>query len=159
MARVADHETAAGLEERGDDGCGEGARARQHGELLVEQAYEFSLIEPIDETPHEGAQIGGGGCNGLAVARNVGKQQAADAAGGATGRIVNVAARMGLAERLAINPGVQAAEFHAARRELAAAPHFHALHVLGWLVGHSYPFYVLTPLSILGGVAPVIGCA
>jgi hypothetical protein len=70
------------------------------------------------------------------VSRHVGQQQAADAARGAAGRIVNVAARVCLAERLAINPSVQPAEFDALRSELAAAPYFHALHLLRRLIGH-----------------------
>ena len=65
MAGVADGEAAAGLKERCDDRGGESARARQRGELLVEQADEFRLIEPIYETAHQRAQIGGGGCDGL----------------------------------------------------------------------------------------------
>ncbi len=138
MAGVADREAAARLKERGHDGSREGARARQHGELLIEQANEFSLIEPIHKTPHERAKIGGRGGDRLAVARNVGQQQTADAAGGAAGGIVNIAAGMCLAVWLAINPSVEAAEFHAARRELASTPDFHALHVLRRLVGHRF---------------------
>ena len=76
MTGIADGKAAAGLEECGDDRGGEGARARQRGELLVEQADEFGLIQPIDEAPHERAQIGRGGGDRLAVSRDVGQQQA-----------------------------------------------------------------------------------
>ncbi len=146
MARVADRKTAAGLEERSDDGGSKRTAARQDGELLIEEANEFGLIEPVDEAPHEGAQIGGRGCDGLAVSGDIGKQQSADPSGGATGGIVNIAARVRFAEGLAVDPSVEAAEFDGARGELTTAPDFHALHVFGRLIGHAGRFGLLSIL-------------
>jgi membrane protein DedA with SNARE-associated domain len=146
MTRVADRKSAAGLEERGDDGGGKRSAARQNGELLIEEADEFGLIQPVDEASHKSAQIGGGGCYGLSVSRDIGKQQSANASGGATGSIVNIASRVRPAEGLAVDPSVQAAEFDGARSELAAAPDFHALHVLQRLIGHCGRFGLLSIL-------------
>src|SRR5271170_456625 len=113
MARVANRETTAGFEERGDNRRGEGSSAWQHRELLVEQANELSLIQPVYEAAHQCTQIGCGSRDGLAVSRNVGKQQAADTAGSATGCVVHVAARVRLAVRFAVDPSVQSAKFDA----------------------------------------------
>jgi hypothetical protein len=70
------------------------------------------------------------------VAGNVSQQQTGDAAGAATGGIVNVATALSLTVWFAVDPRVEAAEFNATRGELAASPHFHALHLLGWLLVH-----------------------
>jgi hypothetical protein len=70
------------------------------------------------------------------VAGNVCEKQSADAAGRTTRHIINVTTTLGFAERLAVNPHVQAAQFDATRGKLAAAPDFHALHVLRRGFGH-----------------------
>ena len=106
-------------------------------ELFVEQADDFFLIQAIDEAAHQRPQVRCRGSDGLAVAGNVGEQQTADAARGATGNVINVAATLGLAERLAVNPHVQPTEFDAAGSKLAAAPDLHALHVLRGRIGHA----------------------
>ena len=130
MAGVADAEPAAGREKSGDDGGGESALTRESGELLVEETYKFFVVKAIYEAAHQGAQVRGGGSDGFAVTGNIGEEQPADAAGRATGNVVDVAATLGLAERLAVNPDVEAGEFDSAGGDLAAAPDFHALHVL-----------------------------
>jgi len=66
----------------------------------------------------------------MAVARNIGEEQAADAAGSATGNVVDIAATLGLAERLAVDPDIETTQFDATGGKLAAAPDLHALHVL-----------------------------
>src|ERR1700735_2237173 len=116
MSGIANGEPASGREKSGDDGGGESSVAGECGELLVEQANEFFLIEAVHEAAHQGAQIGGGGCYGLAVAGNVGEQQTADASGGATGNVINIAAALRFAEWLAVNPDVEAAQLDAAGR-------------------------------------------
>ncbi len=70
------------------------------------------------------------------MAGNVGEKQAADASAGATGNVIHIAAALRFAERLAVNPHVQPAQFDSAGSELAAAPNFHALHVLRGCVRH-----------------------
>jgi len=137
MASVAKRKTTGGRE-KSRDYCGrEAAVAGERGELLVEQADEFFLIEAIYEAAHERAQIGGGGGYGLAVAGNVSEKQTADSARGATGNVVNVAATLGLAERFAVNPHVQPTQFDTAGSKLAAAPDLHALHVLRRRIHHA----------------------
>ena len=136
MAGVAKRKAPSGLEESGENGGGETAVARKLGKLLVEQAHDFFLVQAIDEAPHQRAQVGCGGSDGVAVAGNVGEKQAADASAGATGNVIHIAAALRFAERLAVNPNVQAAQFDAAGSELAAAPNFHALHVLRGRIRH-----------------------
>ena len=106
MAGIADGEAAGGGEKSCDDGGGETAVAGERGELLVEQTDEFFLIEAIYEAAHQRAQIGSGGGYRLAVAGNIGEQQAGDAAGGAAGYVIDIAAALGFAEGLAVNPDV-----------------------------------------------------
>src|SRR5271168_987557 len=96
MAGVAERKPAAGCEKGGDDRRGEAALAGERGELLVEQADEFFLVEAIDKTAHQGAQVGCHGSDGLAVAGNIREEQAANATGGATGDVVDIAATLGL---------------------------------------------------------------
>src|SRR5689334_22668666 len=138
MTRVADRETPAGFEKRSDDRGGEDRVPRHGGELPVEQPHEFGLIQTVHEAPHERSQVGRRGRDGVSMTRHVRQQQAADTTCGATGSIINVAARMGLAVRLAVDPGVQSSEFDAARGELATAPDLHALHVLRRLWVHCW---------------------
>src|SRR5271170_399608 len=107
MAGIANGEATGGREKSGDDRGGETAVAGERGELLVEQTDELFLIEAIHEAAHQRAQIGCGGGYRLTVAGNIGEQQAGDAAGDATGS------------------------------ELAAAPDFHALHVLRGGIRHT----------------------
>src|SRR5260370_30946117 len=92
----------------------------------------MGLGEPQGERPKMG--WGGGSC--FSIPRHIREQQAADAARGAARRIVNIAAVLRVPVRLAVDPGVQPTEFNAARRELATAPDFHALHVLCRLLAH-----------------------
>src|SRR5258706_5801786 len=70
------------------------------------------------------------------MSRYIREQQAADSARGAARRIINIPAVLRVSVRFAVDPGVQPPEFNAARCELASAPDFHALHVLGRLVAH-----------------------
>ena len=72
----------------------------------------------------------------MAVARNIGEEQAADAAGSATGNVVDIAATLGLAERLAVDPDIETTQFDTAGGKLAAAPDLHALHVLRRRIHH-----------------------
>jgi len=130
MAGVAKREPATGCEKGGNDRCGEAAVARERGELLVEEANEFLLVEPIDKAAHERAQIGGHGSDGLAVARNIGEEQAANATGGTTRDVVDIAAALGLAKWLAIDPDIETGQFDPTGRKLAASPDLHTLHVL-----------------------------
>ena len=78
--------------------------ARECGKLLVEQANELCLVQPIDKAAHQGAQVGCRGSDGFAMAGNIGEEQAADAPGSAARDVVDIAAALGLPERLAINP-------------------------------------------------------
>ena len=129
--------TPAGRKERADNRGRERPALRQLHELLVEQPHEFSLIQTIDEPPHERSQIGCGRGDGVSMSRYIRQQQAADAPGGAARCIVNVPAGLRLPVRLAINPRVQPPEFDTGGCELASAPDFHALHALrGWPVAH-----------------------
>ena len=77
------------------------------------------------------------GSDGVAVPGDIGKQQTGDTAGPATGCVVNIAAALRLTVRLAVDPGVEAAEFNPLRGKLAASPHFHALHLLRGPLAHS----------------------
>jgi hypothetical protein len=52
MAGVAKRESAAGCEKGGNDRRGEAALATVRGELLVEEADEFFLIEAIHKAAH-----------------------------------------------------------------------------------------------------------
>ena len=64
------------------------------------------------------------------MAGNIGEEQAADAAGSATGNVVDIAAALSLAERLAIDPDIETSQFDSTGSELAASPDLHALHAL-----------------------------
>src|SRR5689334_21184337 len=66
---------------------------------------------------------------------NIRQQEAADSPRGAARSVVDIAAGLSLTVGLAVDPRVEAAEFHAGRRELAATPDFHALHVLCSMLG------------------------
>ena len=105
--------------------------ARERGKLLVEQANELFLVQPIDKAAHQGAQVGCHGSNGFAMAGNIGEEQAADAPGSAARDVVDIAAARGLPERLAIDPDIETGQFDSTRCNLATSPHLHALHVLG----------------------------
>ena len=61
---------------------------------------------------------------------NIGEEQAANAAGGASGNIVDVAAELRLAERFAIDPNIEAGQFYSTGGDLATSPDLHALHML-----------------------------
>ena len=136
MSGVADGHAMRGRKEGGHQRGGKRSLFRKFGKLLIEQADKFGLVQTIDETAHERAQVRGRGGDGVAVARDVGQQQAGDASGGATGSVVNVAAALRFSVRLAENRGIESTERHAARSELAATPDFHALHVLFRVVTH-----------------------
>ncbi len=136
MPRIADGQAAAGRKKRADHGGGERRRLRHGDELLVEQAHEFGLVEAVDEAPHQGPQIGGGGGDRGTVPGNVGQQQAGDASGSATRGVVNVSAALRFAKGLAVHPNAQPAHFNVARGQLASTPDFHALHVLCGRLGH-----------------------
>jgi hypothetical protein len=137
MARIAKREAASRCEESRDNSGGETAMAGKSGELFIEQANQFCLIEAIDEAAHQGAQVGCRGGNRGPVAGNVGQEQAADAAGGAAGDIIDIASPLGLAEWLAVDPNIQPTQFDTARGQLAPAPHLHALHVLRGQTAHA----------------------
>ena len=64
------------------------------------------------------------------MARNIGEEQAADATGSTTRDVVDIAATLSLAERLAIDPDIKTGQFDSTGSELAASPDLHALHVL-----------------------------
>jgi hypothetical protein len=64
------------------------------------------------------------------MAGNIGEEQAANATGGTTRDVVDIAAALGPAKRLAIDPDIETSQFDPTGRELAASPDFHALHVL-----------------------------
>jgi hypothetical protein len=64
------------------------------------------------------------------VARNIGEEQAADAAGSATRDVVDIAAMLRLAVRLAVDPDIETRQFDSTGCQLAASPDLHALHVL-----------------------------
>ena len=136
MPGVADDQAAGRLEEGCDDRSGEDARARTvprtarssrrtnslWSRRLTKRRISVRRSAAVDATVPP--------CPSY-----VGQQEARDAAGGAARRVVNVAAALGLLERLAVDPGVQAAEDRpSAVGELAASPHFHALHLLRWFV-------------------------
>jgi len=110
--------------------------AGKRSELLVEKADDFFLVQAIDKAAHQRAQVGCRGGDGLAVAGYVGEKQTADAARGATGNVVDIAATLGLAERLAVDPDIETTQFDAAGGKLAAAPDLHALHVLRGRIRH-----------------------
>ena len=110
--------------------------AGKSSELLVEKADDFFLVQAIDKAAHQRAQVGCRGGDGLAVAGYVGEKQPADAARGATGNVVDIAAALGLAERLAVDPDIETTQFDAAGGKLAAAPDLHALHVLRGRIRH-----------------------
>ena len=130
MARVADNQSLGGSKKCGHDGRCEGAHLGKRGELLIEQPHKFRLVQTVDESPHERAEIGGGRGDGISVSGHIRQQQARDSAGGAARRVIHVPAALRVAKRFAVDPGVQPAHFHAARGELASAPHFHAGHLL-----------------------------
>ena len=113
MPGVGENQAAGGREERADDRRGKRARARQRSELPIQLAHEFGLVEVVDEAAHQRAQVGGRGGDRVAVARDVGQQEARDAARGATGGVVNVAAALRLLVGLAVDPGVEAAQLDA----------------------------------------------
>ncbi len=124
--------------------------AGERGELLVEKADEFFLVEPIDKAAHQGAQVGCHGSDGFAVAGNIGEEQAADATGSATRDVVDIAAALGLAERLAIDPDIETGQFDATGGELAASPDLHALHVLCGGVRHGGIINAESPTFVAG---------
>jgi hypothetical protein len=80
---------------------------------LIQEADKFGLIEAIDEPSHKRAQVGSGSGNGMSMPGNIGKQQASDSPGGATGGIVDISAALRLTIGLAENPGFETAELNA----------------------------------------------
>src|SRR5580704_4294663 len=136
MAGIAKGEPTTGCEKGGDDRRREGALTGERGELPVQEADEFFLVQAIYKAAHQGAQIGCRGSDGFAVAGNIGEEQAANATGGATRDVIDVAATLGLAEWLAIDPNIETGQFDSTGRDLTAAPDFHALHVLDGGSGH-----------------------
>src|SRR6185295_20316672 len=87
---------------------------RHHRKLLVEQPHEFRLIQAVDETPHECAQVRRSSGDWGSMPGHIRQQQTADASGSAAGRIVNIPAVLRISVRLAVDPGVEAAERYAA---------------------------------------------
>ena len=130
MTSIAKSEPTAGCEKGGDDRRREAALTGERGELLVQEADEFFLVQAIHKAAHQGAQIGCHGSDGFAVAGNIGEEQAANAAGGATRDVVDVTATLSLAEWLAIDPDIETGQFDSTGRDLTASPDLHALHVL-----------------------------
>ena len=138
MSGVAQRKAASRRKKSRDHRGGETAVTRKFGELIVEELDKFFVVQAIHEAAHQGAEIRSGGRDRRAVAGNVGEQDAADAAGGAARNVVDVAAALRFAIGLAVNPHVEAAQFDAVRGELAAAPNFHAGHVLRGRIGHMH---------------------
>ena len=137
MTGIAKREAAAGCEKSGDHRGGEtSALAGKRGELLVKQTDKFFLVEAIDKTAHQGAQVGSRGSDGYAMAGNIGEQQAADAAGSATGNVVDVATALSMFEGLAVDPHIETGQLDSTGRQLAASPDLHALHVLRGGIRH-----------------------
>jgi hypothetical protein len=130
MSGVAQGEAATGLEERGNHSGRITTVSRERCELRVEQANEFFLVQAIYKAAHQRAQVGCRRRDRVAVAGNVGEEHAANTAGRAAGTVVDIAAPLRLAKRLAVYPRIEAAQLDTARCKLAAAPDFHALHVL-----------------------------
>ena len=60
---------------------------------------------------------------------DVGQEDAADAAGGAAGHVVDVAACMGFPIGAAVNPGIETTQFHAFFGKVTAAPNLHTCHL------------------------------
>src|SRR5450755_2531631 len=137
MTGVTKREAAAGREKGRDHRRGEAtALAGQRGEFLIEQADKFFLVKAIYKTAHQGTQVGGRGSDRLAMAGNIGEQQATDATGSATGNVVDVATTLGMFEWLAVDPHIETGQLDSAGRQLAASPDLHALHVLRGGIRH-----------------------
>ena len=130
MTSIAKSEPTAGCEKGGDDRRREAALTGQRGQLLIQEPDEFSLVQAIHKAAHQGAQIGCHGSDGYAVAGNIGEEQTANAARGATRDVVDVAATLSLTEWFAIDPDIQTRQFDSTGRDLTASPNLHALHVL-----------------------------
>ena len=92
--------------------------------------HKLGLVEPVDEPAHQCPQVRCGGSHLLSVPGNVCQQQTRDAARGATGSVINIAALLRASIRFAVHPRIQAPERYSQGGELAAAPDFHALHLL-----------------------------
>jgi hypothetical protein len=117
MTGVAKREAAAGCEKGGDDRRRETTTlARERGELFVELADKFFLVEAIDKAAHQGTQVGSRGSDGFAMSGNIGEEQATDAAGSATRDVVNIATTLSLFERLAVEPDIETRQFDSAGR-------------------------------------------
>jgi hypothetical protein len=123
-------ETAGGSKEGGYDRGRESAVLRHFRELTVEQPDELGLVQAVDELPHQCSQAGRCVGNSASVTGHIRQQQTRDPSGGATRCVIDVTAVPRFAERLAVDPGVETAEFDSALSQLASAPDFHALHVL-----------------------------
>jgi hypothetical protein len=65
--------------------------AGESRELLVQEADEFFLVKAIDKSAHQRAQVGCQGSDRLAMAGNIGEEQAANATGGTTRNVVDIA--------------------------------------------------------------------
>jgi len=130
MPGVAGHEhTRGGPVGRGDSG-GESALRAERVEFPVEFADETRLIDVVEVASHDPAERHPGFADRLAVATDVGKQQACDASGGAVGHEVDVAARRA-AVRLAVDPCVETGHGDPVVGGRVPAPHLHAPHELG----------------------------
>jgi hypothetical protein len=64
------------------------------------------------------------------VAGNICEEQATDATRSAARDVVDIAAMLSLAKRLAIDPDIETGQFDSTGRELATSPDLHTLHVL-----------------------------
>src|SRR5580698_5167892 len=137
MTSVANSQAPAGRKESSHNCCGKGSTHRHLGELPVEQTDELRLIQAVHEPPHEVAQIAGCRRDSFSVAGYVGQQQTGDTTCATTGGVIDIAATLRLSVGFAVDPGVEAPEFHAPPGELAASPHFHALHLLCRQLAHS----------------------
>jgi hypothetical protein len=81
------------------------------------------------------------------VAGNIGEEQATEATGSATRDVVDIAAALSLAERLAIDPDIETSQFDSTGSELAASPDLHALHVLCGGIRHGFIIPAATELK------------
>jgi hypothetical protein len=130
LAGVAEGEGVGGAEESGDDGSGERVVGGEFGELRIHGADEGLGIEMIDVATHERAERCGGLGDGIAVAGDVGDEEAGDASGGAGGEVVDVAAGFCGGEGLGVDLCVESGEGDVVGGGCLSTPDFHAGHEL-----------------------------
>ncbi len=82
MARVADNQALGGSKKCGHNRRSESAHLGKRGELLIEKAHKFRLVQTVDESTHERSEICSGGGNRSSVSRHIRQQQARDSARG-----------------------------------------------------------------------------